>query len=163
MQLGEAAAADLDYCVLREAVIDGFPNRRSTTSRALQHHWPLKSELSTDGQLVLYGSWIVVPAAARPDALQRLHASHQGIVRTKQRARQVVYWPGMIVDIERTVRTAAARPHVPLRKCQRISFPMPATITSCMLIACLTGLALRCGTGATPPPEMSSRFSGGTL
>eukprot|EP00117_Sycon_ciliatum_P038875 scpid16023/ scgid28814/ Transposon Ty3-G Gag-Pol polyprotein; Gag3-Pol3; Transposon Ty3-1 TYA-TYB polyprotein; Capsid protein; p24; Spacer peptide p3; Nucleocapsid protein p11; Ty3 protease; p16; Spacer peptide J; Reverse transcriptase/ribonuclease H; p55; Integrase p61; Integrase p58 len=129
-QLGEAAAADSDYCALREAVIDGFPNRWSTTSHALQHYWPLKSELSTDGHLVLYGSRIVVPAAARPDALQRLHASHQGIVRTKQRARQVLYWPGMTVDIERTVRSCSkCQQHLPSQPKEPLQRgPMPSRV-----------------------------------
>ena len=33
----------------------------------------------------------------------KLHASHQGIDRTKRRARQTVYWPGINNDIETTV------------------------------------------------------------
>ena len=52
---------------------------------------------------MLKGSQIVIPKALRKDVLYELHSSHQGIERTKRRARQAVYWPGMNSDIKSTV------------------------------------------------------------
>jgi len=48
---------------------------------------------------VFYGSRIVIPSASRRGILEKLHLSHQGIVRTKRRAQQSVYWPGISNDI----------------------------------------------------------------
>ena len=45
----------------------------------------------------------MVPVQKRKEILTKLHASHQGIERTKQRARQIVYWPGINSDIKNTV------------------------------------------------------------
>ncbi|XP_068224072.1 uncharacterized protein [Palaemon carinicauda] len=59
--------------------------------------------LSTDGDLVLYGARIVVPAALRRRTLARLHDSHRGVEATKRRARQTVFWPGIDSDITSTV------------------------------------------------------------
>ena len=52
---------------------------------------------------VLRGARLVVPKEARKDVLNRLHASHQGIERTKARARQTVWWPAINSDITNTV------------------------------------------------------------
>ena len=57
----------------------------------VRQFWAMRNDLSVDDGLVLYGRRIIVPKAARADVLRRLHAAHQGIVRTKTRARQVVY------------------------------------------------------------------------
>lgn len=35
--------------------------------------------------------------------LEKLHLAHQGVHRTKAKARKVLYWPGMTRDIEMTV------------------------------------------------------------
>ena len=51
------------------------------------------------------GARIVVPAVAWRSVLKRLHTSHQGIERTKQRARQTVWWPSINNDITTTVKT----------------------------------------------------------
>ena len=55
--------------------------------------------------LALKGAQIVVPAVARLGVLKRLHISHQGIERTKQRARQTVWWSSINNDITTTVKT----------------------------------------------------------
>ena len=46
-----------------------------------------------------------MPKDLRKSELQSLHASHQGEVRTKRRARQPVNWPGVDQDVSNTVRT----------------------------------------------------------
>jgi hypothetical protein len=51
--------------------------------------------------LVICGHRLVVPK----DLRQRLHASHQGEVRTKRRARQLVHWPGVDQDVSNAVMT----------------------------------------------------------
>ena len=42
---------------------------------------------------------IVIPLALRSDMLARIHEGHQGIVKCKRRARQSLYWPGILKDI----------------------------------------------------------------
>ena len=46
---------------------------------------------------------MVIPLRMRPEILQWLHSSHQGVQSTLRRARDVVYWPGMSKDIELVV------------------------------------------------------------
>ena len=53
--------------------------------------------------LVLYNARIVVPKEARREILVKLHASHQGVERTKRRARQTVFWPSMQNEISNLI------------------------------------------------------------
>ena len=49
------------------------------------------------------GSRIIIPPALRHDKLQTLHGPHLGIVKTKQRSRNVIFRPNMNQDIERLI------------------------------------------------------------
>ena len=72
----------------------------------------LKNQLTFEDRLILLNSHcIMVPVKKRKEILTKLHASHQGIERTKQRARQIVYWPGINSDIKNTVEACT--------KCQK--------------------------------------------
>ena len=46
---------------------------------------------------------IVIPSALRKEMLAKIHTSHLGIVKCKQRAKDVLFWPGMGRDIEELV------------------------------------------------------------
>jgi len=102
-ELKKLAAADTGYAKLVDAVTSGFALKRQLTDPYVRQYWALREELSVDDGLVLLGCRIVIPLEARRRVLQKLHASHQGIERTKRRARQTVYWPGINNDIILTV------------------------------------------------------------
>ncbi|XP_066952481.1 uncharacterized protein [Macrobrachium rosenbergii] len=60
---------------------------------------PIQDELYADGDLILYGARVIVPAALCRHTLSRLHDSHRGVESTKCWARQAVFWPGINSDI----------------------------------------------------------------
>ena len=68
--------------------------------------------------LVLYQTRLVIPRTQRKDILRRLHLAHQGIERTKRRARQTVYWPGINSDIINVIGSCT--------KCQERHASLPA-------------------------------------
>ena len=86
-----------------KVVLEGFPADRKKASPDILPYWNIRNEISLDEDLLLYGHRIIVPMKARKDVLQKLHSSHQGIEKTRRRARQVVYWPGINNDIDTTV------------------------------------------------------------
>ncbi|KAL5517497.1 hypothetical protein EMCRGX_G003052 [Ephydatia muelleri] len=51
------------------------------------------------------GGQVVVPSSLREEFLRRLHSSHPGQESTCCRARDVVYWPGMLEDIKQVTTT----------------------------------------------------------
>ena len=47
---------------------------------------------------------MIVPKALRQDMLQRIHAGHMGITKCIQRAKEVIFWPGMSQEITNIVQ-----------------------------------------------------------
>ena len=102
--LRKAGQQDEEYKALLEAILhDKKPPALYTN---------IIDRLSTDKGLVLLDQRIVVPRNKRKEVLKKLHASHQGIEKTKRRARQSVFWPGISSDVASTV---AACPQCQLR------------------------------------------------
>ena len=100
-----AAGSDDHYQLLVKTVTDGFPVSKDRLPPALLPFWNIQHDLSVHEGLVLKGCRVVIPASARKDTLMALHDSHQGIERTKRRARQTVWWPGLNSDITNTVNS----------------------------------------------------------
>ncbi|CAB4027031.1 Transposon Ty3-G Gag-Pol poly [Paramuricea clavata] len=46
------------------------------------------------------GMRIVVPPSMQQEMIELVHETHQGIVKSKQRAREALYWPGMSSQFE---------------------------------------------------------------
>ena len=107
-QLRTVADLDQDYQALIKAVMDGFKMCQADANPFVKQFWSNREELSVTDGLVLFESRLVIPAAARRDVLAKLHASHQGVERTRRRARQSVFWPGINADISNTVGACAA-------------------------------------------------------
>ena len=77
----------------------GFQSSRQQYPDHVRQFWSIRHQLSVEDRIVLFGSRIVVPLAARHDTLRKLRSAHQGIVRTKRRAQQTVFCPGITNDI----------------------------------------------------------------
>lgn len=59
-------------------------------------------ELATHNGCVTWGARVVLPKAAREQALKMLHANHPGIVAMKSTAQSHFWWPRLDADIEAT-------------------------------------------------------------
>ena len=98
-ELRAAAEKDPEMIALKDAIWAGFPEHRTQLDPLLGPYWGLRDCLAVDDGLVVCGRRLVIPQCLRRSTLQRLHASHQGVERTKRRARQTVYWPRVDQDI----------------------------------------------------------------
>ena len=107
-EIQQAARTDETYLRLLECVRHGFPSNRYNLDATLLDYWKIRDELYCDGDLILYGPRIVIPASLRKSVLKRLHDSHRGTEATKRRARQTVFWPGINSDIINIVRACDA-------------------------------------------------------
>lgn len=104
-KIRDAASCDETYNRLTAAVLERFPAEKTDLPDELRPYWPYRDQLSVDGDLLVKGARLVIPTSLRSDILAELHASHQGIDKTKRRGRQSVFWPGLNNDIENVVRT----------------------------------------------------------
>ena len=71
---------------------------------SIRQYWDTHDELAVVDGVVYRGMRIVVPPSMRPAMLEIIHGTHLGIVKSKQRAREALYWPGMSVQIEEKVK-----------------------------------------------------------
>jgi len=101
-ELRTAARDDVDYVELVKSIQNGFIHLEKA-GYLVQQCKSIRDELTVDNGLVLFGKRIVVPKAKRTEILKRLHASHQGLTRTRRRAQEAVFWPGIGNDIGQVV------------------------------------------------------------
>ena len=122
--------ADQDCCYrqLCHYILDGFPDHRSQLPEECRRYWHIRDQLSVDDGLIVYGCRLLIPTAMRRDVLTSLHKSHQGSVRTKERARLVVYWPGLDNDIDNVISSCKqCQDYLPSNPREPITFkPKPS-------------------------------------
>ena len=97
------AEDDLEYQQLLGAIVHGFPRHRDQLPEAVRRYWSVRDQLTLDDDLIVCGCRLVIPSTMRKEILRQLHESHQGTVRTKQRARLAVYWPGIDKDVDNII------------------------------------------------------------
>ena len=83
---------------------EGWPDK-SKLSKELETYWEARGRLNVAGDLLLYDHRIVVPAALQREALQKVHAGHQGIVRCKERCKMAIWWPGLMSLVNKVVKS----------------------------------------------------------
>ena len=154
-EIKDSSRAGEESQALIAAIQDDFSSSNLCPSvkpfKKLAHQLTLE-----DGLIILDGHRVVVPKKERRTILAKLHSSHQGIERTKRRARQTANWPGINSDIQNTIESCFLcqenrpsfqkepmvhdpPPSKPLKMSQRICFATRENLTWYMLIACLDG------------------------
>ena len=91
-EIESASAQDTELSQIRHAIQSG--NLDSVPAP----HRTIRNQLTNFGFVILRGTRIVPPQSLRDDILSLAHEGHQGIVKTKERLRSEVWWPG--VDAE---------------------------------------------------------------
>lgn len=79
---------------------DGWPLGKDRLDKNLVQLWKFKDKIYVEDDLVFYEDRVYVPKKLINEMLHVLHASHMGITRTLNRAKQVMFWPEMQKDIE---------------------------------------------------------------
>lgn len=94
-EIEEKSAEDDVLSVVREAIQSGDLKKLAKDYRTVGN------ELTVLGKLVLRGARLVIPKVLQNCVLDLAHEGHQGIVKTKQRIRSKVWWPGVDREVER--------------------------------------------------------------
>ena len=106
-KIEEATRADDEFQQLRRIIFNGWPENKQDVPPIVTPYWHIRDQLSTYNGIIFKGERIVIPTSLRGEILQLLHSSHLGIVKTKQRARDMIYWPGLNSQIEEMTRNCA--------------------------------------------------------
>ena len=94
-EIEEASARDVELQVVHECLHIG------NWERAPKAYMMARNELASIGHVGLRGTRIVIPRELQQRVLELAHEGHQGIVKTKERLRSKVWWPGMDKQAEK--------------------------------------------------------------
>ena len=68
-------------------------------------YYATRHGLSIVNDVLLFRDRIVIPPSLQQRLISIVHEGHQGIVRTKQRLRQKVWWPGLNHNVESFIQS----------------------------------------------------------
>ena len=103
-RLQEATEQDENLQEVKRCVIHGWPSTRSECSNVISLYYEYQDEISTYNGVLYRGNRVIIPKSMRSEMLKLMHSSHMGIVKTKQLARDLIFWPGMSKEIEEMVK-----------------------------------------------------------
>ena len=102
-EIKNETARDAELQQLIQTIHEGWPPNIQSCAKVIREYWNHREDLSTADGVILKGTRIVIPKAMRENMLDKLHTSHLGEEKTKLRARDIVFWPGINADIEEKV------------------------------------------------------------
>lgn len=89
--------------LLAEVIVTGFPETSTECPKEISEYWNIRTELSLCDEIIIKTHRIVIPVTLRKEVLTKIHTGHLGIEKCQNRAKQVMYWPGMYAQIEEMV------------------------------------------------------------
>ena len=93
-------STDITMTELIRLTKQGWPNTTNEIMPTVKPYFTYKDELTVSDNVLLKGDRIVIPRKLQHEMLKVLHESHLGMVKTKQLAKESVFWPGMSSQIE---------------------------------------------------------------
>ena len=96
--LAQETARDSSLSTLLRWIQEG-PSLANSEDPAISPYKSIWESSYEQEGVLMYQDRVIVPPSLRRKVLENLHAAHQGISTMEQRARQIVYWPGMSTDI----------------------------------------------------------------
>ncbi|KAL2085986.1 hypothetical protein ACEWY4_019306 [Coilia grayii] len=105
----ELSAACKDCPVLQQVrtyMQNGWPRTHKGLDPAIQPYYRIQTELSEHGDCIIRGTHrVVVPPELQSKLIHIAHNTHQGIVRTKQRLRELYWLPGMDTYVQAAIKS----------------------------------------------------------
>lgn len=96
--------ADDQLIKLKDQVLKGWPEKQNLLPNDLKCFWNYRMDFSIEGDIIMKGNQMLVPRSLRKEFLRKIHSGHMGIEATKKFAKEALFWPNMLNEIEDTVR-----------------------------------------------------------
>ena len=108
-QIRRATTDDEELHMAIQFTQHGWPKYAQDVPIGLRPLYEARNHLSIAEELLVYDDRIVVPKSMRQEILDRIHDGHPGIVKSRERAKMSVWWPGLSGEISTTNLAARAR------------------------------------------------------
>ena len=122
-QIYAAQLEDPTLKIVRQYCRDGWPQTCPEDLKPFQEH---RAHITLLDDLLVKDDRIIIPTELRHDILTKLHGSHLGITKCRNRAQSTVWWPGLSSEIAEMVNRCyecqKTRP-TPVEPLQPTEFP----------------------------------------
>ena len=102
-QIRAETAKDQTLTTVTKLVQSGWPDEKVLVPYEAKPFHNFRNEITYCDGLLFRQNQIIIPLVMQSEMIKKLHSSHQGVVKTKQRARSIIFWPGMNGQIEEAV------------------------------------------------------------
>lgn len=103
----EATAQDPTSQATLAFIRSGWPDSKKALPTAVKPYWNVRHDLTEKEGIILKGCQAVVPTTLRNKVMASIHEGHGGIVKSIERAKTTVYWPGYINDLKDMVESCS--------------------------------------------------------
>ena len=100
----DSTSKDITLCELAKMVHKEWPREQKDCPNILKPYWTYRECISLENSLLFKDDRLIIPETEKDQILEQLHHSHYGIKRTQDRAKESVFWPGIVKDIESKVK-----------------------------------------------------------
>lgn len=90
---------DLQMKTLKRTIVQGWPDSRLDCPELVQEFYNHRDELSVADDLIFRGQTLIIPKSLRQHMIDQVHLGHMGTDKSLQRAKDVMFWPGMSKQI----------------------------------------------------------------
>ena len=99
-RIAKATQEDVTLRAAFEYTVKGWPRRKEDAVMAARDLYAIRAELSVSEGLLLKGDQVVKPTDFRGEILGKIHAEHQGLNKSREKAIGAVWWPQITRDIK---------------------------------------------------------------
>ncbi len=92
---------------LYQVVLQGWPQTVQELPESVRDYWNYRDEVGIQDGLLLKGTRLIIPPSMQDMILQRLHIGHSGREKTKDKARNYVFWPRINAAIDHMIERCA--------------------------------------------------------
>ena len=96
--IGRETSRDTTLVMIYQYVIEGWPQK--VQEGKLKPFYQCKEHLSTDQGCLLRRLRVIIPPSLQAQLLNKLHATHPGVIKMKAIAPSIMWWPNMDKEIE---------------------------------------------------------------
>ena len=99
----EETSKDTELQIVLKLIRQGWPDDKSKIPVEATPYFTFRENLFENDGLLYNNNRVIVPKSLRKKMLDCLHYNHLGMVKTKNRAREILFWPGLSKQIEEII------------------------------------------------------------
>lgn len=103
IEIQKCTETDEELILLQKYILNGWPNLKENLENNIKPYWTYKEDLSVACGLVWKGDKIVIPRNMRKEMLKKVHIGHLGLEKCKLRAREIMFWPNLNLELKNLV------------------------------------------------------------